>query len=146
MKTDLQKIINDAIKKYPEIFDEEILKELKVEELPEPSLWKILVLPAMPKRKMGSIILTDDVQEAERYNNSRSLVLSLGPLAYRDTARFKEHPEASCTLSACQPGDFVCHGKYSGQRLQVSGVDVMLLNDDEITAKIPNPAALTAYI
>ena len=140
-------LMRKAAESYPEIFDAELIDTVQEGDIPDPALWKILVLPAMPKTKTaGGILLADDSKEAEKYNNHRSLVLSVGPLAYKDPNRFKEHPDATTTVAGCKPGDFIAHGKYAGQKIQVGEVVMMFLNDDEISGIIPNPAALAAYV
>lgn len=43
-------------------------------------------------------------------------------------------------------GDWVCYGRYSGQRIEFQGVKFILANDDEILAKISGPDGFRAYI
>jgi co-chaperonin GroES (HSP10) len=146
MMTTMRDLIEKAAKAYPGVFDWDMLKNINQDDLPNPALWHMLVLPAMPKTKTkGGIYLADTTQEAETYNNTRSLVLAVGELAYKGE-RFKAHPEASKMIRGCKPGDFVMHGKYAGQRIKIGGVLFMILPDDEITATITNPAAIAAYI
>ena len=68
--------------------------------------------------------------------------MALGELAYRERdtgVRWKQ-------LIIPQVGDKVTYGKYAGQKIVVNNVRFLLLNDDEITAILPEEVEVTAYI
>ncbi len=113
--------------------------------MPRPTLWRILVRPMAPRVKStGGVILADTSIDAEEYNNSRGLVLAMGPLAYRSD-RFRPHPDAE-PIPACKVGDWVTLGKYAGQKIAVDGISLLIVNDDNITSVIPDPTRLRAYV
>jgi co-chaperonin GroES (HSP10) len=39
-------------------------------------------------------------------------------------------------------GDYVAFGRFAGQKLTHKGVKLLLVNDDEILAVVPNPETL----
>jgi co-chaperonin GroES (HSP10) len=57
----------------------------------------------------------------------------MGDLCYTDKVRFPNGPW-------CKTGDWVIFGRYAGSRFKIEGGEVRILNDDEIIAKIDNPA------
>jgi len=57
----------------------------------------------------------------------------MGELCYRDKDKFP-------TGAWCKTGDWVIFGRYAGSRFRIEGGEVRILNDDEIIAKIDNPA------
>ena len=68
--------------------------------------------------------------------------MAVGELAYRDRNsgdRWKQH-------NIPKVGDKVTYGKYAGQKLIINNVRMLLLNDDEITAILPEGTEITAYL
>ena len=107
--------------------------ESLIEKLPDPTGYRILILPFSPKQKTkGGIYLADSVLEKERIGTNVGFVVALGPDAYRDGNKF---PEGAW----CQERDWVIFGRYAGARLKIEGGELRLLNDDEILAVVSNP-------
>ena len=101
--------------------------------MPQPTGWRILVLPyGGLKKTKGGIILSDKTQETIQMTTVCAYVLKVGPQAYRDTWRFPSGPW-------CKKGDWVIFGRYAGSRFKIEGAEIRLLNDDEIIATISNP-------
>ena len=104
-----------------------------IERLPEPTGWRILVLPwAGPAKTKGGVYLSDQTAETIQVTTVCAYVLKVGDLAYTDKTRFPNGPW-------CQKGDWVIFGRYSGARFKIEGGEVRILNDDEIIARIKNP-------
>jgi co-chaperonin GroES (HSP10) len=119
--------------------------ELQEDILPQPQLWRILVRPMPHKEKTsGGVYLADETKEADRYNDCRALVMSMGPLAYTGD-NFRPHPDAQ-PIPACKVGDWITVGKYAGQSVTVNGATLLIVNDDNVTSVIPDPRALKAYV
>jgi hypothetical protein len=60
-----------------------------VDELPEPSGWRILVLPFTPKEKTkGGLIIAQESLDRLRIATNCGYVLKMGPLAYKDKDKF----------------------------------------------------------
>jgi len=113
-------------------------KEVKIDmnSLPELPGFHILVQPVSIKKKTkGGIILPDKVKDDIAYLTTVGKVLKLGDLAYKDTEKF---PNGQW----CKSGDYVCYGKFSGQKFVYKGVKLLLLFDDQIIMKVSEPALL----
>jgi len=71
------------------------------DQLPEPSGWRLLVLPFTPKEKTkGGIIIAQESLEKLRIATNCGYVLKVGPLAYYDKEKFPTGPW-------CKKGDWV---------------------------------------
>ena len=102
-------------------------------KLPQPTGWRILVLPfKMSEKTKGGIIMGQDTIEKQQVASQCGNVLAMGPDCYRDKDRYKEGPW-------CKVGDWVMFARYAGSRIKIEGGEVRLLNDDEILATIKNP-------
>ena len=106
------------------------------DQLPDPSGWRLLVLPFTPKEKTkGGIIIAQESLEKLRIATNCGYVLKVGPLAYYDKEKFP-------TGSWCKKGDWVIFAKYAGSRLPIDGGEVRLLNDDEVLGTIKDPESV----
>ena len=67
--------------------------ENQKEQLPEPSGWRLLVLPFTPKEKTkGGILIAQESLEKLRIATNCGYVIKLGPLAYKDEEKFPTGP------------------------------------------------------
>jgi co-chaperonin GroES (HSP10) len=104
-----------------------------LERMPEPTGWRILILPYQGKAKTaGGIFLPSEVQEKNNISTQVGYVLKVGPLAYKDTEKFPSGPW-------CKEKHWVMFARYAGSRFQIDGGEVRILNDDEILATILDP-------
>ena len=102
-------------------------------KLPQPTGWRILVLPfKMGEKTKGGILMGQDTLEKQQVASQCGNVLAMGPDCYRDKRRYKQGPW-------CKVGDWVMFARYAGSRIKIEGGEVRLLNDDEILATIKNP-------
>ena len=107
--------------------------ESLIEKLPDPTGYRILILPFSQKQMTkGGILLADTTLEKERLGTNVGFVVSLGPDAYKDKSKF---PNGAW----CQERDWVIFGRYAGARIKIDGGDLRLLNDDEVLAVVSNP-------
>jgi len=101
-------------------------------KVPEPTGWRILVLPFKQKEKTkGGIILAEDTIERSQVASTCGLVLRMGPHCY-DKERYPEGPW-------CKKGDWIIFARYAGSRIKIDGGEIRLLNDDEVLATVENP-------
>jgi co-chaperonin GroES (HSP10) len=108
-------------------------------ELPEPSGYRLLVLPFTPKNKTkGGIIFSQETLDRARIATTCGYVLKMGPLCYKDE-KFTSGPW-------CKKGDWVIFARYAGSRLPIEGGEVRLLNDDEVLGVIKNPESVLHLI
>jgi co-chaperonin GroES (HSP10) len=127
------KLIKDAyIKENNLVLDPTQLPDSTVERLPQPTGWRILLLPFRGAKKQGSIHLPDQTIEREALATVCGYVLRVGPLAYKDDSKFDGIPW-------CKEKDWVIFGRYAGSRFKIEGGEVRILNDDEIIATISDP-------
>ena len=111
-----------------------------VDELPEPSGWRLLVLPFTPKDKTsGGLIISQESLDKARIATNCGYVLKIGPLAYLDKEKYPTGPW-------CKRGDWVIFARYAGSRLPIEGGEVRILNDDEVLGTIPDPESVLHYI
>ena len=110
------------------------------EELPQPSGWRLLVLPFTPKEKTkGGIIIAQESLDKARIATNCGYVVKMGPMAYGDKEKFP-------TGAWCKQGDWVIFARYAGSRLPIEGGEVRLLNDDEVLGTIKDPESVLHYI
>lgn len=111
------------------------LPESAIDRLPQPTGWRLLLLPFQGRKKTeGGILLPDEAREREQVATVCGYVLRVGPLAYQDPNKFGEDAEPWC-----KEGDWVIFGRYAGSRFKIEGGEVRLLNDDEVLARIGSP-------
>ena len=111
---------------------EKDLSKTEDSKLPQPTGWRLLVLPFKMKEKTkGGLLLGQETLERQQVGANCGMVLKTGPHCY-DKERYPEGPW-------CKKGDWVIFARYAGSRIQIDGGEVRLLNDDEILATIENP-------
>ena len=108
-------------------------------ELPQPTGWRILVLPFTPKEKTkGGILFSQEQLDKARIATTCGYVLKMGDLAYKDETKFNK--------PWCKVGDWVMFARYAGARLPIEGGEVRILNDDEVLGTIGDPESVLHYI
>lgn len=110
----------------------EQIEEMK-KRLPQPTGWRVVVLPYRGARKTkGGIELADQTLERQQLTTTCAYVLAVGPLAFKDTSKF---PDGAW----CKEGDWIIFGRYAGARMAIDGGEIRILNDDEILALVSDP-------
>ena len=118
-KTEIPKLKNALEDKYKKLNDDQHQKEvdsyerLKTKEtnkLPQPTGWRLVVLPFKMKEKTkGGIFLGQDTLERQQVGSNCGLVLAMGPHCY-DKGKFPEGPW-------CKKGEWIIFAKYAGSRI-----------------------------
>ena len=107
-------------------------KSLK-ERMPEPTGWRMLILPYRGKGKTaGGIYLPDKVVEDGQIQTVVGYVMKQGALCYKDENKFPDGPW-------CKEGDWICIGRYAGSRFSLEDMEVRVINDDEVIATLLDP-------
>lgn len=115
------------------VLDPSKIEKSLIDRMPEPTGWRLLVLPYKGRGKTeGGIYLPDQVVEQNEISTQVGYVLKVGKLAYEDKTKF---PFGMW----CKKGDWVIFARYAGSRFKIEGGEVRILNDDEILATISNP-------
>ncbi len=106
------------------------------EKLPQPTGWRILVLPfKMNEKTKGGVIINESTLERKQVASQCGNVLAMGSECYRDKERYPTGPW-------CKIGDWVVFARYAGSRINIEGGEVRLLNEDEILATVKDPEDL----
>ena len=130
----LKKIQEDATSNIEHLPDEKIL-----DRLPDPTGWRMLVLPYKGQGKTkGGVILTDETMQERGYSTVTGLVLKMGTECYDNKERFPNGPW-------CKKGDWIIFGRYAGSRFGIEGGEVRILNDDEIIAVVKDPEDILQF-
>jgi co-chaperonin GroES (HSP10) len=117
------------------VLDPGLIEKDLVDRLPQPSGWRLLVMPFQGVAKTaGGLHIPDEIRDREAVATVVAYVLKLGPLAYKDADKFGP----DCT-PWCEQGQWVCIGRYAGSRFKIEGGEVRIINDDEVIATILDP-------
>ena len=102
-------------------------------KLPQPTGWRILVLPfKIDEKTKGGVLLGKETVERQQVASQCGNVLAMGGSCYSDKERYPEGPW-------CKVGDWVVFARYAGSRIEIEGGEVRLLNEDEILATVKDP-------
>ena len=108
-----------------------------IERLPQPTGYRILVIPYYPKeRTKGGVYIPDATRDRESFATVVAYVVKMGPDAYKDADKFP-------TGAYCSEKEWVLMGRYAGNRFKVEGLELRLINDDNIIAKILDPTDIS---
>ena len=123
----------------PKVLNPENIGGSLLERMPNPTGWRILVLPYRGKGKTEKgLYMPDTVVEQAQVSTQVGYVLKVGTLAYKDSEKF---PSGAW----CEEKDWVMFARYSGSRFNIDGGEVRILNDDEILARINDPEDVLHY-
>ena len=140
-KKEKSKIAQAYVSKEDRFLDPSKLPKSALDSLPQPTGWRILILPYQGKKQTtGGIYVPDEVREREALSTVCGYVLKVGSLAYKDTNKFGDNH-----TPWCKEKDWVIFGRYAGSRFKIEGGEVRILNDDEIIARINNPDDILHY-
>ena len=110
--------------------------QTNLDKLPDPTGWRILVMPFQVKEETkGGIIIAQETLDRARAAVQVGYVLKKGPLCYADKERYP-------TGAWCEEKDWVIFARYAGSRMEIVGGEIRMLNDDEILGTIGDPKDL----
>ena len=135
MSEQAKKAIVDAyVDSDDRVLDPTLLDKSVLERMPQPTGWRMLVLPYGGKNTTkGGILLTSETRERESLATVVAYVVKMGPQCYNDKDRFGDTPW-------CCEKQWVMIGRYAGSRFKLEdGAEVRIINDDEVIATILNP-------
>ena len=119
---------------YSELgFDPEKLDQAVIDTIPQPTGWRIAILPYRGAEKSkGGIVLAEETQRRTQLGTVCGYVLKVGSLAYADQSKFP-------TGAWCKEGDWIIFGRYAGARIPIDGGEIRLINDDEVLGVVNSP-------
>ena len=128
--------VSDAyVDQEDKVLDPSLLDVALKDRLPQPTGWRLLVMPYAGKATTdGGIHIPDATRTREALATVVAYVLKIGPLAYKDANKFGQDADPWC-----QENQWVCIGRYAGARFRIDGGEVRIINDDEIIATIIEP-------
>src|ERR1035437_1372255 len=106
--------------------------------LPEPLGWCMLIrpYPVQQNRTNSKIIMPGSDIEYMNYFTNIGRVVSVGPCCWN---RAEHKMKDGSQKDWAQVGDFVSYAKNVGNRRKFKGVSYVLLVDDEIVERLPDP-------
>mgnify|MGYP003110365284 FL=1 len=136
LEKDTEDLINleeAFVKEEDRVLDPSLLGKNVLERMPQPTGWRMLVLPYKGKGVTdGGILLTKETIDKETLATVVAYVVAMGPDCYNDAKRFKK--------AWCQKGQWILIGRYAGSRFKLADEsEVRIINDDEVIATILNP-------
>ena len=115
---------------------QEETQSTNLEKLPDPTGWRLLVMPFKVKEKSeGGVIIAQETLDRARAAVQVGYVLKMGPLCYKDDDKYPTGPW-------CKPKDWVIFARYAGSRMEIEGGEIRMLNDDEVLGTIDDPKDL----
>jgi|TARA_R110002126_G_scaffold15511_1_gene63496 co-chaperonin GroES (HSP10) len=116
------------------VLDPTLIDKPLLDRMPDPSGWRLLVLPYKGKGVTdGGIQLIKETVDREALSTVICYVLKVGPLAYKDENKFGDKAWS-------KKGDWILIGRYAGTRFRLEDDhEVRIINDDEVIATILNP-------
>jgi|TARA_A100000171_G_scaffold48795_1_gene56774 co-chaperonin GroES (HSP10) len=116
------------------VLDPELLNKSLLDRMPNPSGWRLLVLPYKGKGVTeAGIQLVKETVDREALSTVICYVLKVGPLSYKDENKFGSD-------AWCKKGDWILIGRYAGTRFRLEDDhEVRIINDDEVIATILDP-------
>ena len=122
------------------VLDPSLLNLSALERMPQPTGWRMLVLPY--KRKgvsKGGIALTRETLDREALATVVAYVVKMGPLCYDNKEKYGDTPW-------CEEKQWVLIGRYSGARFKLEdGEEVRIINDDEVIGTIIDPDDIVSF-
>ena len=103
-----------------------------LDRLPKPTGYRMLVIPYYVPEKVNGIIIPDKTRDRESFASVVAYVVKIGPDAYKDKDKF---PSGAW----CSEKDWVLMGRYAGNKFKVDGLELRIINDDNIIASILDP-------
>tara|TARA_R100001015_G_C4614166_1_gene169973 strand:+ start:193 stop:723 length:531 start_codon:yes stop_codon:yes gene_type:complete len=130
----VEKIDSAFVEATARVLDPTLLDKSFLERMPQPSGWRILILPYKGKGVTeGGIQLVKETVDRESLATVVSYVVKMGPMCYSDKNKFGDTPW-------CKKGDWVLIGRYAGARFKLGDdAECRIINDDEVIAVIGDP-------
>lgn len=133
-KTEKSELDKAFVKNEERVLDPSLLNKSLLERMPEPTGWRVLVLPYRGKGVTeGGIQLVKETIDRESLSTVVAYVLKVGPLAYQESDKYGNRPW-------CKKGDWVLIGRYAGSRFRLEDDnEVRIINDDDVIGTILDP-------
>lgn len=106
----------------------------------EPHPWHVLVMPIGTTERIGSIFITDETRDGQRWTHGIGRVVKLGALAYRsgDWLKVKNFDP---DVHAPKPGELVMFNPRSQSKWVIDGIIYQTVPDDQILGRVTRKLA-----
>lgn len=98
---------------------------------------KVLVATYVRPNKIGSLYISESVQEEDKFQGKCGLVIKMGPLAFQETEKLKF---AGCKVNI---GDWAWYSPVNGRAISLAGVSESIhcrfLDDVDIEGDLDHP-------
>lgn len=118
------------VKEEARVLDPTLIEKSILERMPQPTGWRILILPYAGKGVTdGGIQLVQSTVDQQRLSTVVGYVVKMGPDCYKDKSKF-DGPW-------CEEKQWVLIGRYAGARFKLGDEsECRIINDDEVIANI----------
>lgn len=114
-------------------------------DLPVPLYWRVIIAPRKPKEVTRSgIVIPVQNQEAQEILNCVGVVVALGSYAGAHERLGGDGSKPGSVFP--KVGDTVFYGRHAGAQMLHKGVKLILLNDDELLAIVPNAETIATSV
>ena len=126
------------VKEEARVLDPTLIEKPILERMPQPTGWRILILPYAGKGVTeGGIQLVQSTVDQQRLSTVVGYVVKMGPDCYKDKSKF-DGPW-------CEEKQWVLIGRYAGARFKLGDEsECRIINDDEVIATILDPTDILA--
>ena len=126
------------VKEEARVLDPTLIEKSILERMPQPTGWRILILPYAGKGVTdGGIQLVQSTVDQQRLSTVVGYVVKMGPDCYKDKSKF-DGPW-------CEEKQWVLIGRYAGARFKLGDEsECRIINDDEVIATILYPTDILA--
>ena len=126
------------VKEEARVLDPTLIEKSILERMPQPTGWRILILPYAGKGVTdGGIQLVQSTVDQQRLSTVVGYVVKMGPDCYKDKSKFDG--------SWCEEKQWVLIGRYAGARFKLGDEsECRIINDDEVIATILDPTDILA--
>jgi co-chaperonin GroES (HSP10) len=126
------------VKEEARVLDPTLIDKSILERMPQPTGWRILILPYAGKGVTdGGIQLVQSTVDQQRLSTVVGYVVKMGPDCYKDKSKF-DGPW-------CEEKQWVLIGRYAGARFKLGDEsECRIINDDEVIATILDPTDILA--
>lgn len=103
------------------------------DNLPQIQGWNILVRPVpFESKTKGGILLADSTLDDANSISNVCKVVSVGPLAYKETEHFGETPW-------CKEGDYIIIGRHAGLKFEFHGCKLIMIKEPDVLMTVKSP-------
>ena len=126
------------VKEEARVLDPTLIEKSILERMPQPTGWRILILPYAGKGVTdGGIQLVQSTVDQQRLSTVVGYVVKMGPDCYKDKSKF-DGPW-------CEEKQWELIGRYAGARFKLGDEsECRIINDDEVIATILDPTDILA--